>query len=252
LITFGVSDSDLVATLRSAERTAAEFHVVPRLWEAGAVAPAGGNVDDVWGIPIVQLRRPMTRSRDRLVKRCFDVVGASLLLLLTAPLLLALAAAVRLSGPGPILFRQKRVGLDGTLFEILKFRSMHEIEDSDTRWTVDGDDGVTRVGRVLRATSLDELPQLWNVMRGEMSLVGPRPERPHFADSFAATIPRYDDRHRVRAGLTGLPQVSGLRGDTSIEDRVRMDNAYIEGWSLWSDCTIVLRTVRCVLTGAGE
>jgi exopolysaccharide biosynthesis polyprenyl glycosylphosphotransferase len=252
LITFGVSDRDLVATLRSAERTAAEFHVVPRLWEAGAVAGAGGNVDDVWGIPIVQLRRPMTRSRDRLVKRCFDVVGASLLLLLTAPLLLALAAAVRLSGPGPILFRQKRVGLDGTLFEILKFRSMHEIEDSDTRWTVDGDDGVTRVGRVLRATSLDELPQLWNVMRGEMSLVGPRPERPHFADSFAATIPRYDDRHRVRAGLTGLPQVSGLRGDTSIEDRVRMDNAYIEGWSLWSDCTIVLRTVRCVLTGAGE
>ena len=252
LIAFGVSDHDLVATLRSAERTSAEFHVVPRLWEAGAVAGGGSNVDDVWGIPILQLRRPMTRSRNRLVKRCFDVVAASLLLVVTSPLLLVLAVAVRLSGPGPILFRQKRVGLDGTPFEILKFRSMHEIEDSDTRWTVDGDDGVTGVGKVLRATSLDELPQLWNVMRGEMSLVGPRPERPHFADSFAATIPRYDDRHRVRAGLTGLPQVSGLRGDTSIEDRVRMDNVYIDGWSLWNDCTIVLRTARCVLTGAGE
>ena len=252
LITFGVSERDLVAVLRSAERTSTEFHVVPRLWEVDAVAGGGGNVDDVWGIPIVQLRRPMTRPRNRLVKRCFDVVAASLLLLVTSPLLLALAVAVRLSGPGPILFRQKRVGLDGTPFEILKFRSMHEIEDSDTRWTVDRDDGVTGVGRVLRATSLDELPQLVNVVRGEMSLVGPRPERPHFADSFAATIPRYDDRHRVRAGLTGLPQVSGLRGDTSIEDRVRLDNVYIEGWSLWNDCTIVLRTVRCVLTGAGE
>lgn len=252
VIAFGVSDRDLVATLRAAERTSAEFHVVPRLWEASAVAAAGGNVDDVWGIPILQLRRPMTRARNRFVKRCFDVVAASVLLLLTSPLLLALAVAVRLSGPGPILFRQKRIGLDGTPFEILKFRSMHEIEDSDTRWTVDGDDGITRVGRVLRATSMDELPQLWNVIRGEMSLVGPRPERPHFADTFAATIPRYDDRHRVRAGLTGLPQVSGLRGDTSIEDRVRMDNVYIEGWSLWSDCTIVLRTVRSVFSGAGE
>ncbi len=127
---------------------------------------------------------------------------------------------------------------------------MHEIEDSDTRWSV-GDDGVTRVGRVLRATSLDELPQLVNVLRGEMSLVGPRPERPHFADSFAATVPRYEDRHRVRAGMTGLPQVCGLRGDTSIEDRVRFDNAYIEGWSLWADCSIMLRTARCVLTGQG-
>ncbi len=173
-------------------------------------------MDDVWGIPIVQLRRPMSRSRNQLVKRCFDVVAASAMLVLTAPLLLTLGVAVRLSGPGPILFRQKRVGLDGTVFEILKFRSMHECDDSDTRWSVAGDDGVTRVGRVLRATSLDELPQLVNVLRGEMSLVGPRPERPHFADSFSATIPRYRDRHRAQAGMTGLPQVCGLRGDTWI------------------------------------
>lgn len=250
VIAFGVPERELVAALRSAERSSAEFHLVPRLWEVSATAPGAGNVDDVWGIPLVQLRRPTTRSRNQLVKRCFDVVTASLLLLLTSPLLLALAIAVRLSGPGPILFRQKRVGLDGTPFEILKFRSMHEIADSDTRWTV-GDDGVTRVGKVLRATSLDELPQLVNVLRGEMSLVGPRPERPHFADSFAARVPRYEDRHRVRAGMTGLPQVCGLRGDTSIDDRVRFDNAYIEGWTLWSDCSIVIRTAKCVLTGQG-
>ena len=251
VITFGVSERELVATLRSAERTSAEFHVVPRLWESSAIAHDGGNVDDIWGIPLVQLRRPTTRSRNQLVKRCFDVVAATLLLLVTLPLLLVVAVAVRLSSPGPILFRQKRVGLDGAPFEILKFRSMHEIEDSDTRWSVEGGDAVTGVGRVLRATSLDELPQLVNVLRGDMSLVGPRPERPHFADSFAATIPRYDDRHRVRAGMTGLPQVCGLRGDTSIEDRVRLDNAYIEGWTLWADCSIVLRTARCVLTGQG-
>jgi exopolysaccharide biosynthesis polyprenyl glycosylphosphotransferase len=251
LIAFGVSERELVASLRSAERTSAEFHVVPRLWESSAVVQEAGNVDELWTIPLVQLRRPTTRSRNQLVKRCFDVVAGSLLLLLTSPLLLVLAVAVRLSSPGPILFRQKRVGLDGALFEILKFRSMHEIEDSDTRWTVGDDDGVTRVGKVLRATSLDELPQLVNVVRGDMSLVGPRPERPHFADSFAASVPRYEDRHRVRAGMTGLPQVRGLRGDTSIDDRVRLDNAYIERWSLWSDCTIVLRTVRCVLTGEG-
>ena len=251
VVAFGVSERELVAILRSAERTSVEFHVVPRLWEASGTVAAAGNVDDVWGIPIVQLRRPMSRSRNQLVKRCFDVVAASAMLVLTAPLLLTLGVAVRLSGPGPILFRQKRVGLDGTVFEILKFRSMHECDDSDTRWSVAGDDGVTRVGRVLRATSLDELPQLVNVLRGEMSLVGPRPERPHFADSFSATIPRYRDRHRAQAGMTGLPQVCGLRGDTSIVDRARLDNVYIEEWSLWADCTIVLRTVRCVLTGQG-
>jgi exopolysaccharide biosynthesis polyprenyl glycosylphosphotransferase len=251
VVAFGISERELVAVLRSAERSSAEVHIVPRLWEASAIAPGAGNVDDIWGVPLVQLRRPTTRSRNQVVKRCFDVLVASLLLLLTLPLLVTLAIAVRFSGPGPILFRQKRVGVDGTLFEILKFRSMHEIADADTRWTV-GDDGVTRVGRVLRATSLDELPQLVNVLKGEMSLVGPRPERPHFVDSFAARVPRYEDRHRVRAGMTGLPQVCGLRGDTSIEDRIRFDNAYIDGWSLWADCSIVIRTAKCVLTGAGS
>ncbi|MGZ8629906.1 MAG: sugar transferase [Actinomycetota bacterium] len=251
VIAYGVSEQELVETLRSAERTSVEFHVVPRFWEASGIVPEAGNVDDAWGIPIVQLRRPLTRPRNRLAKRCLDVAGASLLLVVTAPLLLVIGLAVRLSGPGPILFRQKRVGLDGDLFEIMKFRSMHESNDSDTRWSVAGDDGITRVGRLLRATSLDELPQLLNVLRGEMSLVGPRPERPHFADSFSATVPRYADRHRVLAGMTGLPQVRGLRGDTSIEDRARVDNAYIEGWSLWGDCAIILRTAKCVLTGQG-
>ena len=251
VIVYGVSERELVETLRSAERTSVEFHLVPRLWEVSAIAPDASNVDDLWGIPVVQLRRPTTRARNQLVKRCFDVVAASVLLVIAAPLMLLIALGVRLSGPGPILFRQKRVGLDGTLFEIMKFRSMHEIQDSDTRWSVGDDDGITRIGRILRATSLDELPQLFNVLRGDMSLVGPRPERPHFADSFRATVPRYDGRHRVRAGMTGLPQVRGLRGDTSIVDRARLDNMYIEGWTLWGDCAIILRTIKCVLTGQG-
>jgi len=251
VIAFGVSERQLVDMVRSAERTSVEFHLVPRLWEASAIVPEAGNLDDLWGIPLVQLRRPMARARNRRVKRCFDVVASSMLLLLTAPVLLLIGLGVRLSSPGPILFRQKRVALDGDLFEILKFRTMLEVEDSDTRWTVAGDERITRIGRVLRATSLDELPQLLNVFRGEMSLVGPRPERPHFVDSFSATIPRYDDRHRVMAGMTGLPQVRGLRGDTSVDDRTRMDNAYIEGWTLTGDLAIILRTVKCVLTRQG-
>ena len=251
VIVYGVSERELVETLRSAERTSVEFHLVPRLWEVSAIAPDASNVDDLWGIPVIQLRRPTTRARNQLMKRCFDVVAASVLLVIAAPLMLLIALGVRLSGPGPILFRQKRVGLDGTLFEIMKFRSMHEIQDSDTRWSVGDDEGITRIGRLLRATSLDELPQLFNVLRGDMSLVGPRPERPHFADSFRATVPRYDGRHRVRAGMTGLPQVRGLRGDTSIVDRARLDNVYIEGWTLWGDCAIILRTIKCVLTGQG-
>ena len=251
VIVYGVSERELVETLRSAERTPVEFHLVPRLWEVSAIAPMASNVDDLWGIPIVQLRRPTTRARNQIVKRCFDIVVGSVLLVIAAPLMLLIGLGVRLSGPGPILFRQKRVGLDGTLFEIMKFRSMHEIHDSDTRWSVGDDEGITRIGRILRATSLDELPQLFNVLRGEMSLVGPRPERPHFADSFRATVPRYDGRHRVRSGMTGLPQVRGLRGDTSIEERARLDNTYIEEWTLWGDCAIILQTIKCVLTGQG-
>jgi exopolysaccharide biosynthesis polyprenyl glycosylphosphotransferase len=183
------------------------------------------------------------------VKRGLDVLVAGVGLLAAAPVLAVAAVAVHVSSPGPILFRQMRVGRGGRAFALLKFRSMRMNDDSDTAWSVADDDRVTPVGRFLRRTSLDELPQLLNILSGDMSLVGPRPERPHFVEQFVETIPGYRDRLRVPVGLTGWAQVHGLRGDTSIADRVRFDNAYIENWSLWLDIVILARTIREALMG---
>jgi len=250
LIAFGdTDDKDLATVLRASERTPAEIHVVPRFFELSGI-PQGAAVDDVCGIPLFHLRRPALRAAARVEKRAFDLVGSTLLLLLTAPLLAIAALAVRLSSPGPILFRQKRVGLNGQVFEIVKFRTMRENDDSDTAWFSGDDDRVTRAGRILRMTSIDELPQLLNVLRGEMSLVGPRPERPHYTDQFAATVSRYDDRHRVLGGITGWAQIHGRsRGLDAVPERARLDNYYIENWSVWRDLVIIVRTVAVLLRG---
>jgi lipopolysaccharide/colanic/teichoic acid biosynthesis glycosyltransferase len=169
--------------------------------------------------------------------------------LLAAPLLAAAALAVAVSSKGPILFRQRRIGQHGRPFDLLKLRSMTINNDSDTTWNVALDVRVTRVGRILRRTSLDELPQLINVLKGDMSLVGPRPERPFYVLQFEETIPRYRDRHRAPVGLTGWAQIHGLRGDSSIDDRVRFDNNYIEHWSIWRDLSILARTLSAMLRG---
>jgi exopolysaccharide biosynthesis polyprenyl glycosylphosphotransferase len=252
LVAFGATnDKDVATVLRASERTPAEIHVVPRFFELSGI-PQGAAVDDVCGIPLFHLRRPALRSAARLEKRAFDLAGASFLLLLTAPLLAIAALAVRMSSPGPILFRQKRVGLNGQLFEIVKFRTMYVNDDSDTTWFAGEDDRVTRVGRILRMTSIDELPQLFNVLRGEMSIVGPRPERPHYTDQFAATVSRYDDRHRVLGGITGWAQIHGRsRGMDAVPERARLDNYYIENWSVWRDLVIIVRTVGVLLRGDG-
>jgi len=242
------ADGDLATVLRSCERLPVEVHVVPRLWELGGYPP-GRFVDDAWGIPLVRVRRPAFRSRSRVVKRGFDFAAAGALLVLTAPLMALAAVAVKLSSAGPVLFRQARVGRDGSEFLILKFRTMRVNGDSDTQWSVDNDHRVTTVGKILRRTCVDELPQLFNVLRGEMSLVGARPERPHFVEQFANSVPRYRDRHRMPVGLTGWAQVHGLRGDTSIPERARFDNAYIEDWSLWRDIVIMARTIGQVMRG---
>ncbi|TMK34553.1 MAG: sugar transferase [Actinobacteria bacterium] len=250
LVAFGdTNDKDLATVLRASERTPAEIHVVPRFFELSGI-PQGAAVDDVCGIPLFHLRRPALRSAARLEKRGFDLVGSTLLLLLTAPLLAIAALAVRVSSPGPILFRQKRVGLNGRIFEIVKFRTMRVNDDSDTAWFSGEDDRVTGVGRILRMTSIDELPQLLNVLRGEMSLVGPRPERPHYTDQFAATVSRYDDRHRVLGGITGWAQIHGRsRGLDAVPERARLDNYYIENWSVWRDLVIIVRTIAVLLRG---
>ena len=247
IIAFGAMDeSDMVEILRACDRLPIEIHVVPRFFELG-VTTGGNRYDDVWGIPLVRLRRSAVRGAARRSKRLFDVIVAAAALLLTAPLFLAAALAVRLSTPGPILLRQRRVGQDGREFELLKFRSMVANGGADTAWLA-ADNYTTPVGRILRRTSVDELPQLVNVLRGDMSLVGPRPERPYFVTQFTAKVRRYNDRHRVPAGITGWAQVHGLKGDTPIPDRVRFDNYYIEHWSLWRDFVIVAKTIGKLLT----
>ncbi|MFF3552882.1 exopolysaccharide biosynthesis polyprenyl glycosylphosphotransferase [Streptomyces tsukubensis] len=200
--------------------------------------------DHLWGFAVQPLHGGLHRPVARAVKRAIDTVLAGLVLLAAAPVLAVCALAVRLSdGPG-VIFRQERIGLDGRPFTLLKFRTLAPADDheSATRWNIAYDHRMSATGSVLRRTSLDELPQLWNVVRGDMSLVGPRPERPYYVGRFSHTHPGYAARHRMPVGITGLAQVHGLRGDTSIEERARFDNHYIETWSPWQDLCIMART----------
>lgn len=241
----GAPDPELVRYVRLCDHLPVQFYSVPRFFELGTnIDRRGFEID---GIAVVPLKSPGRRHAMWRFKRLFDMTVSVGLLALTSPLFLLCAIAVRLSSPGPIFFRQQRVGLDGKPFEMIKFRSMRVNDDSSTQWTVDEDDRVTSVGRFLRKSHLDELPQLVNVVRGEMSIVGPRPERPHFVNQFQQDIDGYNDRHRVPVGITGWAQVNGFWGDSSIETRVRLDNRYIENWSPWRDLVIGLRTIPTLL-----
>jgi exopolysaccharide biosynthesis polyprenyl glycosylphosphotransferase len=243
LLAFGpVKDPELVHRVRTAVGSdPVRVLAIPRFFELGIARSA--EHDSLWGYPLVELSPPPHHRPTWRMKRVVDIVAAATFLVLLAPLYGLIALAVKLSGPGPVIFRQERVSLQGEPIEVMKFRTMAPNSDSDVRWSVDDDDRVTRVGRILRPTHLDELPQLLNVLRGDMSLVGPRPERPHFVHQFNQEIHDYQHRHRVPAGLTGLAQVNGLWGDTSIRDRSRLDNRYIEDWSLLSDLRILGRTL---------
>jgi exopolysaccharide biosynthesis polyprenyl glycosylphosphotransferase len=249
IVAFGrAREIDLIDVLRAAEELPVAVYCVPRFFEL-RLPRERARTDDIWGIPLTRLTSAGPRVLERRLKRGLDVLVATVGLLAASPVLALAAIAVRASSPGPILFRQTRVGRGGRVFALLKFRSMRMNEDSDTAWSVAHDDRVTPVGRFLRRTSLDELPQLLNILNGDMSLVGPRPERPHFVEVFSETVAGYRDRVRVPVGLTGWAQVHGLRGDTSIADRVRFDNAYIENWSMWLDMVILARTIREALMG---
>ena len=246
ILAFGAADDpELVGIVRRCHDLPVQFYAVPRLFELGVSAEDVGH--EVSGLPLVPVRRPGASASLWPAKRALDLVTAALLLVLVSPILVACALAVKLTSTGPVFFRQVRIGVGGRPFEILKFRTMRVNEDSATQWSVHEDDRVTRVGRFLRPTHLDELPQLINVLRGEMSLVGPRPERPHFVEQFGEEIDGYHFRHRVPVGMTGWAQVNGYWGDTSIETRVRLDNRYIENWSLWRDLVIGLRTISTLL-----
>jgi lipopolysaccharide/colanic/teichoic acid biosynthesis glycosyltransferase len=225
--------------------------VLPRLPGVGVAVPSG-CLDEVWGVPLVPLRRPAWAGHaplGRAAKRGFDVLAAAVLLVVAAPLMAVAALAVRLTLRRPALFRQVRVVGHGNLAEIVKLRTLGRHGDPDTSWSVPaGQCGA--LGRVLRVTHIDELPQLVSVLRGDMSLVGPRPERPHFVREFSQAVPGYTGRQRMPAGLTGWAQVHGLNGDTSIRDRARFDNYYIEHWSFWLDLVVLGRTVTSIAAEA--
>jgi exopolysaccharide biosynthesis polyprenyl glycosylphosphotransferase len=235
----GGRDEDMITVLRQCRSLGVDTCVVPRLHELGVAVPRA-CLDEIWGIPLVPLRSGHGIVA-RAVKRMLDIAGAAVLLALAAPLLAVLGLMIRLGDTGPVLFRQVRVVRTDRLAKILKLRTLAERSNSDTCWVVPTFE-LTPLARWLRSSHLDELPQLVNVLRGDMSLVGPRPERPYFTERFGREIPRYDDRHRMRGGLTGWAQVHGLHGDTSVHERVRLDNAYIENWSIWLDAVILAAT----------
>ena len=267
IVSFSTAPTSVLLNLvRRCEQLGVAVALVPRLFET---VPRRLRVEHLGGLPLLQVNAADPRSWQFSLKNVLDRVIAALLLPLLAPLLLVSAAAVRISLGRPILFRQKRVGRDGRVFNMLKFRSMRDtFSDEDgldldpeemaldaaadlAPGGVEGTDRRTRVGAFLRRVSLDEIPQIFNVLRGEMSFVGPRPERPEFAQLFEENVYRYGERHRVKSGITGWAQVNGLRGKTSIGDRAEWDNYYIENWSFRLDFKIFLLTLRAVLRPAG-
>jgi exopolysaccharide biosynthesis polyprenyl glycosylphosphotransferase len=256
IVTFSTApDEVLLRLVRRCEDLGIAVSVVPRLFER---VPERHSVEHLGGIPLLTAHPANPKSIQFAVKYGLDRLLAAVALVLLSPVMAATALAVWISLGRPIFFRQVRVGRDGRTFEILKFRTMRQTSDSPEPTDfqlpdgvgpggVEGDDRRTRLGAFLRASSIDELPQLFNVVRGDMSMVGPRPERPEFVSQFERNVYRYGDRHRVKSGITGWSQVHGLRGKTSIADRAEWDNFYIENFSLWFDLKIMVLTFGAVL-----
>jgi exopolysaccharide biosynthesis polyprenyl glycosylphosphotransferase len=243
-------DSVLIPIVRECEARGLNVYLVPRLFESMSDR---FSLEHLGGLPLLGLQSVHPKSWQFAVKHVFDRLVAGLLLLVLSPVLLASAIAIKLTSPGPIFFRQRRVGRDDHAFDMLKFRSMRvpaadldvivPVPEGVAPGGVEGEDRRTAVGKALRRLSLDELPQLINVLKGDMSIVGPRPERPEFVELFDRSVLHYGDRHRVKSGITGWAQVHGLRGRTSLSDRLEWDNYYIQNWSLWLDFKILLMTI---------
>lgn len=210
-----------------------------------SVIPTRPYTEDLMGLPVINIRYvPLANTSNKVIKRVMDIAGSVCGIVILSPLLLFLAILVKISSPGPVIFKQERVGLHGKPFYMYKFRSMEQQSEDEEKkaWTVRDDPRVTGIGRIMRRTSLDELPQLFNILKGDMSLIGPRPERPLFVERFKEEIPRYMVKHQVRPGLTGWAQVNGFRGDTSIKKRIDCDIYYIENWTISFDIKIFLLT----------
>lgn len=240
--------SELIGALRwAAMQPGLQVFVVPRFYDLG-MGSDSVSPDRVRGYPLVHLHRTTSRQLGLLGKRVFDASAAGLGLLVLSPLFLVVAAAVKATSPREqVFFRQERVGQGGQSIEILKFRSMTTSATSDEQWVGEAEARVTRLGSFLRKSSIDEIPQLISILKGEMSIVGPRPERPHFAKQFSREIPGYSSRHRMPVGLTGLSQIVGLRGDTSIAERAKIDNIYIDQWRFRWDLEIIVKTAWAIV-----
>jgi Undecaprenyl-phosphate glucose phosphotransferase len=228
--------------LRGLQNHSSDIKVVPGVYE---FINLRGGVDELDGLPLVSLQNSPLYGWNKATKRLFDLVVGSLLSIILSPLLALIALLVKLGSKGPILYRQERVGMDGRPFRIIKFRTMKVNAEQETGpvWAESDDPRRTRLGGFLRRSSLDELPQLFNVLKGEMSLVGPRPERPNFVQEFRRKIPSYMLRHKIKAGMTGWAQVNGWRGNTSLEKRIEHDLFYIQNWSIGFDLKILLMTL---------
>ncbi len=210
------------------------------------IIPTRPYTEDLLGLPVINIRHvPLTNTFNMMAKRLFDVIGSLACIIIFSPLMLVTAIAVKTTSRGPLIFCQERVGLHNKPFKMYKFRSMEmQTEEDEKRgWTVKNDPRVTKVGRFIRKTSIDEFPQLFNVLKGDMSLVGPRPERPQYVEKFREEIPRYMVKHQVRPGMTGWAQVNGYRGNTSIRKRIEHDIYYIENWTMGFDIKILILTV---------
>ena len=232
--------SCLMEIIRVCEKCGTKTSVIPFYND---VIPSRPTIDSIGKLKLIQLRSTaMDEPVNQLLKRGFDIAVSAVLLVLLSPLLLLIAIAIKLSSPGPVLFKQERIGLNKKPFMMYKFRSMRVNDEENTAWSAKEDDRRTWLGSFLRKTSLDELPQLLNTLKGDMSLVGPRPEIPYYVEQFRETVPLYMVKYQVRPGMTGWAQIHGLRGDTSIPDRVEHDLWYIDNWSFTLDLLILART----------
>ena len=242
-ITLALSDYEMLESIVNiCEKSGVHTKFIP---DYNSVIPSRPYLEDLDGLAVVNIRRvPLTNLLNRALKRMMDIFGALVAIIVFSPLMLLAAIGVKLTSKGPLIFKQERVGLHNKPFQMYKFRSMEQQPEEDEKkgWTKKDDPRVTRVGKILRKTSIDELPQLFNVLKGDMSLIGPRPERPLFVEKFKEEIPRYMIKHQVRPGITGWAQVNGYRGDTSIRKRIEYDLYYIENWSIIFDFKILFLT----------
>ena len=234
------SDEDMLSIISMCDRSTMSIKIYPDMFQ---IMAGQMSIGELGGLPLLNVRDVQLRGWRLTLKRAMDLAGSAVGLVILSPFLLLVAILIKLDSPGPVFFVQQRMGLDGKPFWVIKFRTMRPDAERLSTWTTKDDPRKTRLGAFLRRVNIDELPQLINVLLGDMSLVGPRPEQPKYVEEFRSRIPRYMERHREKAGMAGWAQVNGMRGDTSIEERTKYDLWYIENWSIWLDVKIILKTI---------